>query len=295
MVGRNLTDLLEDSDWDCFAPSSSEVNLLDFDQTIASLEAYRPDLVIHCAGIVGGIAANVAEPYRFCDQNAQMGLNLVRAVRDAEIENLINLGSSCMYPAEADNPLRETAILTGRLEPTNEGYALAKIIVARLCEYISKQFGVNFKTIIPCNLYGRYDDFDPVRSHMIPGAIVKIHRALVNDRSEVVIWGDGTARREFMYAKDLSEFLLFAVNKLDDLPQSMNVGLGVDRSVDEYYAKIANVIGYTGGFSHEVSRPTGTRQKLVDIEAQRSLGWMPTTSLSLGIQKTYEFFVEGIK
>jgi len=293
LVGRNLTDMLSASGLEFFAPSSGEVNLLDAKPVFKALEAYRPDLIIHCAGTVGGIAANVAEPYSYCDQNTQMGLNLVRASKDLHIKNLINLGSSCMYPAEARNPLKESAILTGILEQTNEGYALAKIITSRLCDYVSRQYGLSYKTIIPCNLYGRYDHFDPFRSHLIPGAILKIHKAVADQKQEVVIWGDGRSRREFMYAGDFAAFLMFAINRFDDLPHTMNVGLGIDYSVNEYYAEIAKVVGYTGAFLHDVSQPAGMKQKLVDVTAQRSLGWMPTTSLFHGLQNTYEFMKEA--
>lgn len=294
LVGRNLKDVLSAAGLDYRAPSSTEVNLLDPNAVYGALDAYRPDLVIHCAGIVGGIAANIAEPYSFCDQNTQMGLNLLRASKDLEIRNLINLGSSCMYPAAAENPLKESAILTGSLEQTNEGYALAKIITSRLCDYLSRQFGFNYKTVIPCNLYGRYDDFDPMRSHMIPSAILKIHKALADKKQEVEIWGDGSSRREFMYAGDFAEFLMFAISRFDVLPNSMNIGLGVDYSINEYYQEIARAIEYTGTFFHDVSKPTGMKQKLVDVSAQRSLGWMPATTLFRGIQKTYEFMKEEI-
>lgn len=294
LVGRNLTAELSTFGLEYLAPTSREVDLLDLESISGALESYRPDMVIHCAGIVGGIAANIAEPYSFCDQNTQMGLNLLRAAKNHGIENLINLGSSCMYPAQAENPLRESAILTGTLEPTNEGYALAKIITSRLCDYLSKQCGLNYKTIIPCNLYGRYDHFDPLRSHMIPSAVLKIHKALVNKEKEVVVWGDGTTRREFMYVEDLAEFLLFAIDRFDELPSSMNVGLGLDYSVNEYYEEIARVIGYKGKFVHDVTKPTGMKQKLVDVRVQRELGWMPRTTLFQGIEKTYEYMQEQI-
>jgi GDP-L-fucose synthase len=294
LVGKNLIEALDAASLKYVAPTSREVDLLDDHALLKSLKFHRPDLVIHCAGIVGGIAANMAEPYLFCDQNTRMGLNLVRAAKDAGVERLLNLGSSCMYPAQAENPLTESAILSGYLEPTNEGYALAKIVTSKLCEYVSQQAGVQYKTIIPCNIYGRHDQFDPFRSHMIPSAILKTHKALMDDRSTVEIWGDGLSRREFMYAGDLADFIVFAIKSFSELPTLLNVGLGVDYSINEYYAVIAEVVGFKGEFVHDLSKPTGMKQKVVDISAQRALGWRPTTELARGIQETYDFMREAI-
>ena len=290
MVGMNLTLRLKASECDYLAPPSSEVDLLDYHAVKESLKAYNPDFVIHCAGIVGGIAANIAEPYRFCDQNLQIGMNLIRASASLGIQRLINLGSSCMYPVQAPNPIQESAILSGPLEPTNEGYALAKIAIARLAEYVSNEYRLNYKTVIPCNLYGIYDHFDPLRSHLIPGAILKIHNAMVNREPNVKIWGDGTARREFMYAGDFADFLAYALGRFDELPHYMNVGFGVDYTVNYYYSLIAEIMGYKGTFLHDASRPVGVTQKLVNIDIQKSIGWMPPTPLPVGLEQTYEYF-----
>ena len=294
LVGRNLIEALDATGQNFVAPTSSDANLLDERAILESLQHYRPDLVIHCAGIVGGIAVNIAEPYSFCDQNTQMGLNLIRAAKIVGVEQLLNLGSSCMYPAQAENPLTESAILGGYLEPTNEGYALAKIVTAKLCEYVSQQAGVRYKTLIPCNIYGRHDQFDPFRSHMIPSAILKTHKAMMADRRTVEVWGDGLSRREFMYAGDLANFILFAIDSFSELPSVMNVGLGEDYSINEYYAAIAKVVGFKGEFIHNLSKPAGMKRKVVDVSAQRNLGWGPTTTLAQGLQKTYEFMQEVI-
>ncbi|MHB8151078.1 MAG: NAD-dependent epimerase/dehydratase family protein, partial [Desulfobulbia bacterium] len=191
LVGRNFREHPAAAGFEILAPSSSELNLLDYDQVAQYLAGHRPEVIIHAAGRVGGIEANLREPVRFFLDNLDMGRNLVWAARQQGVPRLINLGSSCMYPRNAANPLREEMILQGELEPTNEGYALAKIATARLCQYIAREdSGYAYKTLIPCNLYGRHDNFDPASSHLIPAVIHKMHRAKEENRETVEIWGD---------------------------------------------------------------------------------------------------------
>ncbi|MEH6627061.1 MAG: GDP-L-fucose synthase [Motiliproteus sp.] len=292
MVGRNLCALAEQRGVEVFAPTRDELDLLDYQDTLASIRQYQPDVVIHAAGLVGGIQANMAAPYDFCFINLQLGLNVVRAAHEAGVDQLINLGSSCMYPRAAQNPLQESLILKGELEPTNEGYAVAKVAVAKLCEYLSQQHGAYYRTLIPCNLYGFWDNFHPQRSHMIPAVIRKIHEAKLSNQPQVEIWGDGTARREFMFAEDLADLVLKVSNSVDELPQYMNVGLGYDFSINEYYQQVADVIGYEGTFVHDLSKPAGMKQKLVGIDGQTSFGWAPPTALRAGIEKTYAYFLK---
>ncbi len=290
MVGQNLCTSAKQRGFTVVAPTHDELDLMDYKATRAALAETRPDLVVHAAGKVGGIQANMAAPYDFCLVNLQVGTNLVRAAHEVGVKKLINLGSSCMYPRHAPNPLSENLILQGELEPTNEGYAVAKLAVAKLCEYIAQQYGVHYRTLIPCNVYGYWDNFHPQRSHMIPGVIRKIHLAKVERAASVEIWGDGTARREFMFAEDLADIILQTADRVERLPQYMNVGLGYDYSINEYYQKIAEVIGYEGEFVHDLSKPAGMQQKLVDITEQTAFGWTPPTSLLSGIEKTYQFF-----
>jgi len=292
MVARNISHLAENQNFDLVAPSRSELDLLDYEKTLAFIQNFKPDAVVHCAGQVGGIQANMADPTGFFFNNIQMGLNIVRASQQTNIENLINLGSSCMYPRNAQNPLKESQVLQGELEPTNEGYALAKISTARYCDYLNQQFGVAYKTLIPCNLYGYWDKFDPQKSHMIPAVIRKIHEAHSNKQEVVDIWGSGNARREFMFSLDLADFILQALPKLDQLKQYTNIGIGDDHSINEFYQIIAKIIGYKGSFEHDLSKPEGMNQKLVDITEQSNFGWSPATSLEEGIEKTYQFFLE---
>jgi GDP-L-fucose synthase len=249
-------------------------------------------MIIHAAGIVGGIQANMANPVRFLVDNMKMGLNILMAAKDYNITKFLNLSSSCMYPKDALNPLGEDLILKGELEPTNEGYALAKVTSTRLCEYICKENpALLYKTIIPCNLYGRFDKFDPHLSHMIPAVIRKIYEARISNLSEIDIWGDGEARREFMYAEDLAEFVFHAIKNFESMPQNLNVGLGTDFTINQYYQTIAKVVGYTGNFKHDLTKPVGMKQKLIDDKKLKEFGWQYKTDLEAGIKKTYEFYL----
>ena len=199
-----------------------------------------------------------------------------------------------MYPAAGKNPLTEDQILTGPLEPTNEGYALAKIFAMRLCDYITREDpGLQYKTLIPCNLYGPHDKFDPKHSHLVPAIIHKVHQARVNGDATVEIWGDGTARREFMYAPDLADAVWKAPAGLELMPDLMNVGLGHDHSINEYYAAVADVVGWQGDFTHDLTKPVGMKQKLCDVTRLRDWGWSAPTSLTDGIAKTYQFYLEA--
>ena len=225
-----------------------------------------------------------------------MGRNLVWAAYKSGVKRLINLGSSCMYPRDSENPLDENKIMKGELEPTNEGYALAKVTVARLCEYITREHpSVCFKTLIPCNIYGRYDKFDPIHSHMVPAVILKLHEAKMKGLPVVDIWGNGEARREFMYAGDLADCMWECVRRFDDVPSLMNVGLGYDFSVNDYYKIAASVIGYSGKFEHDLSKPVGMKQKLVSVSKLEKWGWKAATTLESGLKQAHAYYVGVIK
>jgi nucleoside-diphosphate-sugar epimerase len=202
------------------------------------LAEHQPEMIIHAAGVVGGIQANMADPVKFLVDNMQMGLNILTSEKSCATKRFLNLSSSCMYPRAAQNPLSETLILKGELEPTNEGYALAKIATTRLCEYITQeQPELLYKTIIPCNLYGHHDKFSEHNSNMVPAVIRKYHHSKKNT-AEIGIWCDGEARREFMYAVDLAEFVFYAIENFDPMPQNLNVGLGENYTINEYYQRI---------------------------------------------------------
>jgi len=291
MVGRNIQEHPAAAGCEFFAPDIAELDLFNFEAVKDYILKVKPDFIVHAAGRVGGIQANMAHPVAFLLENLDMGRNLVWAAKQCGVKRLINLGSSCMYPRNAPNPLKEELVLQGELEPTNEGYAIAKVVVSRLCSYISRENPeFRYKTLIPCNLYGRWDKFSPEHSHMIPAVIRKLHAAKLNGDKSVEIWGDGTARREFMYAGDVAGCIHRAITDFDTMPELMNVGLGEDHSVNDYYRTVAEVVGYTGAFTHDLTKPAGMARKLVDASRVNAWGWKPAVSLKDGIAAAYEFF-----
>lgn len=297
MVGRNILEHSNSSQYEIIAPSSHELDLTNFLETKKFIRDVRPDFVIHSAGRVGGIQANIANPVDFLVTNIDLGRNVILAAYEARVPRVINLASSCMYPRNGTNPLGESQVMQGELEPTNEGYALAKIFSTRLCQYINRENEklnspiIRYKTLIPCNLYGRYDKFEPEHSHLIPAIINKIHNAKEKNLAEIDIWGDGSARREFMYAGDLADAVLCAVRNFSNLPDLINIGLGCDYSINEYYEIAAKVIGWQGKFIHDITKPVGMKQKLVDITLQKKWNWMPKTSLVVGIEEAYKYYL----
>jgi GDP-L-fucose synthase len=293
MVGRNLLEHRFARDHVWISPSRSELDLRNFSDVYQFVEYHRPDLIIHAAGRVGGIHANIGNPVEFLVDNIDLSRNVILAAKNNRVPRLINLASSCMYPRDRSLPLHETDVLTGELEPTNEGYALAKIFSLRLCQYINRSDPkLSYKTLIPCNLYGRWDDFDPSSSHLVAAAIRKVYFAKKNGESSVSIWGDGLAMREFMYAGDLAAFMQKAITSFDELPDAINVGTGIDFSVTEYYRAAAEVVGYKGNFEFEKDKPVGMQRKLLDVSRLSSLGWSPSTSLENGLKATYQFYLE---
>jgi GDP-L-fucose synthase len=291
MVGRNVRDLAESHNVAIVAPSRAEVDLMDGRAVLAAIRKTAPSIVIHAAGRVGGIAANMRAPVAFLSENWEMGRNVVMAAREAGVTRLINLGSSCMYPKDMPRPLTESDLLTGPFEPTNEAYAIAKTAVQRLAAYVGQEDArFQYKTLIPCNLYGRYDAFDPSRSHLAAAAIEKLHHAQTTGATSVEIWGDGTARREFLYAGDLADAILMAVEKFETLPPVVNIGAGVDHAVNDYYRAAAVAVGYTGGFSHDLTKPVGMKRKVMDVSLAATWGWRAQTSLAEGLAETYAWY-----
>lgn len=291
MVGKNILEHENAKNYDFLTPGSRDLNLLIAKEVETYLDKHRPDVVIHCAGLVGGIQANMKEPVRFLVENSDMGRNIVLAAKSSGVKYFLNMASSCMYPKDHDGLLEEELILTGPLEPTNEGYALAKIMTMRLGQYINKENESKvFKTLVPCNLYGRWDKFSENNSHMIPAVIRKMDNAIIDNSSSVEVWGSGNVRREFMYAADLADFVFFALDNWEKIPEIINVGLGHDHSINDYYQTVAKILGYQGTFHHDLTKPEGMKRKLVSTKRADDLGWKSKTSLEDGIKKAYEFY-----
>ncbi|MCQ2966108.1 MAG: GDP-L-fucose synthase [Alphaproteobacteria bacterium] len=295
MVGRNIIENIDQSKYEIITSQSKDVDLTDFYQVKCFLEKTKPDMILHTAGKVGGIQANIKDSFGFYVENILMGVNLIKASVELGIKKFFNLSSSCSYPFNAPNPLTEDLCFAGKLEPTNEGYAIAKASILRLCEFVSRQYnGFLYKTAVPCNLYGRFDKFGEQNSHMIPAVIKKLHYAKENNIDKVEIWGDGLARREFMFATDFAQIICSLIDKFDKTPNTINVGLGYDYTVNEYYETVANVVGYTGTFTHDLSKPAGMKQKLLDVSKQTALGLKAKHSLKEGVEKTYQYYLNEV-
>lgn len=293
MVGRNLLEQRAVASWTLCSPSRADLNLSNYQAVLDAIADFQPDIVLHMAGKVGGIQANTDDPVGFLTDNLDIGRNVVMASHAAGVGRLLNIASSSVYPRLAENPLSEDQIMSGPLDPGNEGYALAKIMVMKLCEFVSRQYSRRaYKTLLPSNLYGRYDHYRAAFPHLIPAVIRRIHDAKQAGAQTVELWGDGSARREFMYAGDLADALIQAVDRFDALPAVMNIGVGRDHSVLDYNEAIAKVVGWGGKFTFDLSKPTGTKQRLVDISRQTSWGWQPATSLIDGLTASYAYFLQ---
>ena len=289
-VGRNLLDKLSsERHTTLLAPSSSQLDLLSKASVEKYLMSHCPDLIIHAAGKVGGIQANIASPSEFLIDNTEMGFNLMVTAKKVGVSRLLNLGSSCMYPKDAVNPLSEELLLTASLEPTNEAYALAKLSVMKLGQFLSNE---NFvcKTIIPPNLYGPFDHFDSEFGHLIPGLIARLWHERQNGSHEIVMWGSGKARREFMYIGDLIDAILFCISRYDGLPEVFNCGVGEDFTIREYYEKILQALDYDAVIKEDLSKPEGMQQKLMDSSILNNMGWEAHTPLDDGLKRSIQYF-----
>jgi GDP-L-fucose synthase len=252
----------------------------------------KPDYVFLAAARVGGIGANSSQPADFIRENLYIGLNIVDAARRTGVKKLLNLGSSCIYPRLAAQPIREDALLSGPLEPTNEAYAIAKIAILRLCRHSNEQYGTNFISAMPTNLYGPGDNYDLAGSHVLPAMIRKFHEATVA-RTEVTLWGDGSPLREFLHADDMASASLFLMNTCDaaDAGEVINVGSGQEISIARLAELVARITGYCGSIRWDGARPNGTPRKLLDSSRLLAMGWKPTIGLEEGIRLAYEDFL----
>ncbi|MEW2915722.1 GDP-L-fucose synthase [Ruegeria sp. ANG10] len=278
----------------------SEVDLTDQAAVRDFMQAERPDVVILAAAKVGGIHANNTYPADFIYDNLMIECNVIHQAFAAGVKHLLQLGSSCIYPRAVPQPMREDALLTGELEPTNEPYAVAKIAGIKLCESYNRQHGVDYRSVMPTNLYGPGDNFHPENSHVLPALIRRFHEAQRDGLDEVVIWGTGKPRREFLHVDDMAEASLFVLDLPRDVYEAntqpmlshINVGCGEDISIAELAALVAKTTGYTGRITQDVSKPDGTMRKLMDVSRLADMGWRARVGLEDGIRETYAWFLD---
>jgi GDP-L-fucose synthase len=272
-------------------------------QVQAFFKQETPDYVILAAAKVGGIHANNTYPADFIYQNIMIEVNVINSAYESKVKRLLFLGSTCIYPKAVEQPMREDALLTDVLEPTNEPYALAKIAGIKLCESYNRQYGTDFRSVMPTNLYGINDNFHPENSHVIPALMRRFHEAKVNNDAEVVVWGTGKAMREFLYVDDMAVASLFVLELDEETYQAntqpmlshINVGTGKDVAINEMAQTMKEVVGYTGKLTFDITKPDGAKRKLIDISRLSSMGWHYHTELEAGLQRTYQWYLEEKK
>lgn len=293
MVGSAIRRVLQQKGYtNLLMITSSELDLRDQQSVYSFFTREKPEVVIDAAARVGGILANNDYPYPFLMENMQMQNNLIDASLQNDVSKFIFLGSSCIYPKLAVQPLKEDYLLTDSLEPTNEWYAIAKITGVKACQAIRKQFGKDYVSLMPTNLYGTHDNFDLNTSHVLPAMIRKFHEAKENGHLPVTLWGSGTPMREFLFVDDLAEAVVFALE--NTLPEYLyNVGTGEDLTIKQLAETIQAVVGHEGEIDWDSSKPDGTPRKLMDISKMHALGWKHQVELGVGIEKTYQWFLEN--
>lgn len=278
---------------DIVGVTSTELDLRDRQRVFEFLGEIRPAVVIDAAARVGGIQANNAYPADFLSENLQIQANLMDAANAVEVKRLLFLGSSCIYPKYAAQPIQESSLLTGSLEPTNDAYAIAKIAGIMQVQSYRKQYGRRWISAMPTNLYGPGDNFHPTNSHVLPALIQRLHNAKLSNLPEVAIWGTGRPRREFLFVDDLAEACLFLLENYDSA-DTINVGVGQDMSISELASDIAKTVGFTGSLVQDPSHPDGTPQKLLDVSRLRHLGWEAKTSFAEGLAATFTWYLDSL-
>ncbi|MCL7754815.1 GDP-L-fucose synthase [Polaribacter sp. Z022] len=295
MVGSAVWRALEKKGYtNLIGKTSKNLDLKNQSEIFSFLEKEKPEAIIDAAARVGGILANNDFPYQFLMENMQIQNNLIDSALKLGVEKFIFLGSSCIYPKLAPQPLKEEYLLTDSLEPTNEWYAVAKITGVKACQAIRKQFKKDYVSLMPTNLYGYFDNFDLKTSHVLPAMIRKFHEAKANDNSDVVLWGSGTPMREFLFVDDMAEAVVYALE--NKLPEYLyNVGSGKDITIKELAETIQKVTGHKGNIVWDSEKPDGTPRKLMDVSKMKNMGWEYSTELHEGIEKTYSWFLENIE
>lgn len=302
MVGSAiLRQLSKRTDIEIITKTKEELNLLSKKDVEEFFQSSDIDEVYLAAAKVGGIHANNHFPAEFIYENMLIECNVIHAAHLANIPKLLFLGSSCIYPKFSEQPIKESALLTGELEQTNEPYAIAKIAGIKLCESYNRQFGRDYRSVMPTNLYGENDNFHPENSHVVPALMRRFHEAMLNDDSEVIVWGSGNPMREFLYVDDMAEASVFVMelnnatyaNNTAPMLSHINVGTGIDCSIRELAQTVAEVVGYKGEIKFDSSKPDGTPRKLLDVQRLKDMGWSYSTDLNVGLTKTYNWFLEN--
>ena len=294
MVGSAIVRRLASEDCELQSVDRAQCDLTDPAQVRDWMNDNRPQVVVIAAAKVGGILANDTYPVDFLFDNLSIQNNIIRSAHDFDVEKLLFLGSSCIYPRMAPQPITEDALLTGPLEPTNEWYAIAKIAGIKLCQAYMKQYGARFISAMPTNLYGPHDNFDLNSSHVIPALMRKAHRAKLEGQDGIEIWGTGEPLREFLHVDDLADAAVFVLKTYEDY-EHINIGSGSDLPIADVAQMVMDVVGLKGELSHDRSKPDGTPRKLMSADKLRAMGWKPTIPLREGLSQTYDWFVENVK
>ncbi len=292
MVGSALVRRLESEDCEILKSNSDDLDLRRQADVEAWMEAQKPAALFLCAATVGGIRANETRPAEFIYDNLMIEANVIHGAWRTGVEKLLFMGSACIYPREAPQPMSEDSLLTGPLEPTNEWYAIAKIAGIKLCQAYRKQFGADFISAQPINLYGPGDNFDLESSHVVPALMLKAHQAKAEGRDSMEVWGSGNPMREFLYVNDVADALVFLMERYSGEVQ-INVGWGKDLSIRELAETIARIVGFEGELVFDTSKPDGTPRKLLDTTRLSGLGWKAATGLEEGLEETYAWFLEN--
>jgi GDP-L-fucose synthase len=295
MVGSAVVKAVNKSkNYKAITCTRKDADLFSFNSINEFIKIKSPDIVINCAAKVGGIHANKTYPADFIKDNLLINLNLTEACFKNQIQRFINLGSSCIYPRDAQQPLREEYLLTGPLEKTNDAYALAKIAGLELCRHYRDQFGCYYHSLMPTNLYGDNDNYHLKNSHVLPALIRKFHEAKESNADSVEIWGTGKARREFLHADDLADSILFLLD-LDGVPNTINIGTGTDIAISELVSLVKDTVQFNGDIVYNTDMPDGTPVKRLDMTVMNNLNWKPKISLQEGLKRTYNDFLYRLK
>jgi GDP-L-fucose synthase len=297
MVGRSLVARLRrDGHTNLLTPPSRQVDLRDQSAVDHFFSGNKVDYVFHLAGHIGGIGASVTYPVEFLYENMMISLHVINAARRAGVSKLLYLSSSCVYPRDCPQPMKEDDILTGAFEPTNEGYAIAKVAAMKLCEYANREYRTNFINLMPCNLYGYGDHFEPEKSHVVSALIYKFHEAKRKKLSSVEVWGTGKTRRELLFVDDLADAMVFFMNNRDakDVGPFVNIGLGEDVAIRDLASAIKDIVGYSGEIKFDPAKPDGMPRKLMDVTRAASLGWRAKVKINEGLKLTYDWFLHNV-